>query len=158
MTNHRTMPLRHRVRNRVVILLNRLDLPVGPMHLLTVPGRRSGLPRTTPVTPVLVDGARYLVQAYPGADWVRNARAAGRGLLARGHRSQAVDLLEVPEAGRGAILREFPAQNPRGVGAFLRSGLVDSDSPEDFAAAAARCPVFRVVPRETTGPAMPPGS
>lgn len=139
--------LRHKVRNRLVILLHRAGLPVGPMQLLTVTGRRSGLPRTTPVAPVVVDGTRYIVQAYPNSDWVRNARAAGHGTLARGRRQQEVDLVEVPEEQRGRILREFPGQNPRGVGAFVRNGLVDSPSPESFAAAAPRCPVFRATPR-----------
>jgi deazaflavin-dependent oxidoreductase (nitroreductase family) len=147
MTVNRTISLRHKVRNRVVIFLNRVDLPVGPMHLLTVAGRKSGLPRTIPVTPVVVDGVRYIVQAYPNSDWVKNVRAAGHGLLTRGRRTQAVDLLEVPQEQRGPILREFPAQNPRGVGAFLRSGLVDSESADSFAAAAAGCPVFHAAPR-----------
>jgi len=142
-----TISLRHKVRNRVVILLNRVGLPVGPMHLLTVPGRKSGLPRITPVAPVVVDNTQYIVQAYPNSDWVKNARAAGHGSLTRGRRTREVDLLDVPKEQRGAILREFPAQNPRGVGAFLRSGLVESDSPDSFAAAAARCPVFRAAPR-----------
>jgi deazaflavin-dependent oxidoreductase (nitroreductase family) len=148
MTIHRTVSLRHRVRNRIVILLNRVDLPVGPMHLLTVPGRKSGLPRTTPVAPVVVDGQYYIVQAYPNSEWVKNARAAGHGLLTRGRHARAVDLVEVAEEQRGTILRDFPSQNPRGVGAFLRSGLVDSPSPDSFAAAASRCSVFRAVPQK----------
>jgi deazaflavin-dependent oxidoreductase (nitroreductase family) len=146
MTVNSAITPRHKVRNRVVIFLNRLDLPVGPIHLLTVPGRKTGLPRTTLVAPVVVDGIRYIVQAYPDSDWVKNVRAAGHGLLTRGRRTQEVDLLEVPEEQRGVILREFPAQNPRGAGAFIRSGLVDSESPDSFAAAASRCPVFRAVP------------
>jgi deazaflavin-dependent oxidoreductase (nitroreductase family) len=137
------------LRNRVVIYLNRLGLSVGPMHLLTAPGRNSGLPRTTPVSPVVVDGTYYIVQAYPNSDWVKNARAAGHGLLTRGRNARAVDLAEIVEEQRGAILREFPAQNPRGVSAFLRSGVVDGEYPNSFAAAAARCPVFSAKPRPT---------
>ncbi|MFE5401257.1 nitroreductase family deazaflavin-dependent oxidoreductase [Streptomyces sp. NPDC056580] len=147
MAARRSLPLRHRVRNKAVVLLHRLGLPFGPMHLLTVPGRRSGLPRTTPVAPVVVDGVRYVLQAYPRSDWVANARAAGHGVLARGRRAQRVDLVELPVEERGRVLREFPGQVPRGADAFVRNGLVESGSPEHFAAAAARCPVFRVVPR-----------
>ncbi|MEU1463078.1 nitroreductase family deazaflavin-dependent oxidoreductase [Streptomyces sp. NPDC005727] len=147
MAAQRSLPPRHRARNKVVILFHRLGLPFGPMHLLTVPGRRSGLPRTSPVAPVVVDGTRYIAQAYPRSDWVRNARAAGHGVLTRGRHSQEVDLVELPEEERGRVLREFPGQVPRGVAAFVRNGLVESGSPEHFAAAAARCPVFRVVPR-----------
>ena len=146
---HRSISVRHQVRNGVVILLHRLDLPIGPMQLLTVAGRRSGLPRTTPVAPVVVDGVRYIIQAYPNSDWVKNARASGRGLLTRGRRTQPVELVEVPESERSVILREFPSQNPMGVGAFVRNGLVSDNSPDGFAAAASRCPVFRVQPDMT---------
>ncbi len=144
----RALSLRHRLRNRVIVRLHRLGLPVGPMYLLTVPGRNSGLPRTTPVAPVVVQDVRYLLQAYPESDWVKNARAAGHGVLTRGWRTQAVDLVEVPVAQRGPILREFPRQNHRGVDAFLRNGLVASASSDSFAAAAPHCPVFRATPAD----------
>lgn len=151
MTARPGLPPRHRVRNRIVVLLHRAGLPTGPVQLLTVPGRSSGLPRTTPVAPLVVDGTHYIVEAYPHSDWVRNARAAGHGVLTRGRRRRAVDLVELPEAQRGAILREFPRQNRRGAAAFVRNGLVASDSPESFAAAAPRCPVFRATPRASGG-------
>ncbi|MFF1277496.1 nitroreductase family deazaflavin-dependent oxidoreductase [Streptomyces marokkonensis] len=150
-TPRRGLSVRHRARNRLVVFAHRVGLPFGPMHLLTVPGRRSGVPRTTPVAPVLIDGTRYLVQAYPGSDWARNARAAGHGLLTRGRHRERVDLVELPVDERAAVLRRFPRQNPRGTGAFLRNGLVASASPEHFAAAAPSCPVFRVVPRPGGG-------
>ncbi|MFE6165781.1 nitroreductase family deazaflavin-dependent oxidoreductase [Streptomyces sp. NPDC056486] len=147
MTAQSSISPRHKARNKVVVLFHRVGLPFGPMHLLTVPGRSSGLPRTTPVAPVVVDGTRYILQAYPNSDWVKNARAAGRGVLARGHRRRQVDLVELPVEERARVLREFPAQNPRGVGAFVRNGLVESASAEHFAAAAPHCPVFRATPR-----------
>jgi deazaflavin-dependent oxidoreductase (nitroreductase family) len=149
-TNHRRISRRQGIRNRLVILLNHVGLPIGPMHLLTVPGRKSGLPRTTPVAPVVVNGECYIIQAYPNSDWVKNARAAGRGLLTRGHHTRDVDLVEVAAEQRGTILREFPGQNTRGIGAFLRNGLVDSGSPDSFASAAASCPVFHAIPREAS--------
>jgi hypothetical protein len=102
------------------------------------------------VAPVVVNGGYYIIQAYPNSDWVKNARAAGRGLLSRGHHTREVDLVEVGADQRGTILREFPGQNPRGVGAFLRNGLVDSDSPDSFASAAASCPVFHAIPRDAS--------
>ena len=49
--------------------------------------------------------------------------------MTRGRHTQAVDIIEVPEAERARILREFPGQNPRGVEAFVKNGLVDSESP-----------------------------
>ncbi|MFG3520758.1 nitroreductase/quinone reductase family protein [Nocardia nova] len=142
---HRSPSLRN-VRNRIVVTAHRIGLPFGPIHLLTVAGRSTGIPRTTPVAPIQLDGDRYLVQAYPNAEWVENARAAGRGVLARGRKSRIVNLIEVPEPQRQPVLRAFPVQNPRGAQAFVRNGLVESGSPDSFADAAGRCAVFRIEP------------
>jgi hypothetical protein len=54
--------------NRVVRALTRLGLPLGTIHVLTVPGRRTGEPRPTPVSPLTVDGRRYVVAALPQGD------------------------------------------------------------------------------------------
>ncbi|EUA15036.1 hypothetical protein I546_0776 [Mycobacterium kansasii 732] len=71
--------------NRVMMTVSRLGLAAGAEDpaVLTVPGRKSGIPRSTPVTPMVVDGARYVVAGFPGADWVENVRAAGEVTLTR---------------------------------------------------------------------------
>jgi deazaflavin-dependent oxidoreductase (nitroreductase family) len=140
--------LRRRVRNHVIILLHRIGLPAGPTQLLTVAGRTTGLARTTPVAPVTIDGVLYIVQAYPGSDWVKNVRVAGSGVLTRGRHRRSVVLTEIPRQQRGPILREFPRQNPRGSRAFLRNGLVRVASPDSFEAAAPLCPLFRATPAQ----------
>lgn len=58
----------------------------GPafIQLLTVAGRTSGLPRTTPVVPVQVDDDVWLVSPFGDVDWVRNLRANGELQLHRG--------------------------------------------------------------------------
>ena len=56
---YRLSPGRRAV-NRVVRLLIRLGLMPGPTYLLTVPGRRTGRPLSTPVTLVEDAGARWL--------------------------------------------------------------------------------------------------
>ena len=53
----------------------------GPNMLLTVRGRKSGLPRTFPVGVVEVDGRRWIMGAYGDVDWTRNLRPAGSGQL-----------------------------------------------------------------------------
>lgn len=133
--------------NKVLVALGRIGVVAGPVRTLTVPGRVSGTPRTTPVTPITVDGRRYVTAALPGADWVRNTRAAGRGELARGRRSEAVALTEVHDpALKEAVMRAFPAQAPGGVPFFVRLGLVQRADPDQFAAAAPRVVVFEVRP------------
>jgi deazaflavin-dependent oxidoreductase (nitroreductase family) len=113
--------------------------------VLTVPGRRSGRPRATPVSPLVVDGRRYVIAALPQADWARNARAAGHGELAsRGHR-RAVALIEVTDAGvRRAVVRAFPTEVPHGVPFFVQLGLVHGPDPDEFEAAADRVAVFEL--------------
>jgi deazaflavin-dependent oxidoreductase (nitroreductase family) len=134
-----------RIANRVIIFLQRrLGLSLGTMHLLTVPGRRTGRPRTTPVSPLTVNGHRYVIGGYAKGDWVRNARAAGAGELARGRRRERVRLVELPEAERAPVLRAFPTQVPHGVPMFVKTGVVDAPTPDGFAAAAPRVAVFRL--------------
>ncbi len=54
------------------------------MRLLRVRGRKTGLPRTTPVSLIEHEGRRWLVAPYGEVGWVRNARAAGEAELLRG--------------------------------------------------------------------------
>ena len=46
------------VANPVIVALQRIGLVIGTMRLLSVPGRKSGRLRTTPVSPLTVDGRR----------------------------------------------------------------------------------------------------
>ena len=101
--------------NRLIVALQRRGLAVGSMRLLSVPGRRSGRLRTTPVSPLWVNGRRYIVAGLEGADWVKNARAAGWGVLARGREEERVGLVELPVGERAVVLREFPDKVPGGV-------------------------------------------
>jgi deazaflavin-dependent oxidoreductase (nitroreductase family) len=132
--------------NRFVIPLLRLGLPIGPMYLLTVPGRRSGVPRTTPVATFEYEGKRYVMQAIPGAQWVANARAAGGGILGRGRRRPRVSLVEVPVEERRPMLAHAGSIAPSNLRRqFVETGLVESPpTPDSFAAAAPTIAVFRV--------------
>jgi F420H(2)-dependent quinone reductase len=132
-----------RVANPVIVALQRLGLIIGTMRLLSVPGRKSCKLRTTPVSPLSVDGRRYLVAGHEGSDWVKNVREAGWGILARGRKEERVALVELPVEDRGPILRRFPREVPHGV-QFFRHLYGVSGEPEEFAALAPRCPVFRV--------------
>ncbi len=116
---------------------------MGPMRLLSVPGRKSGRLRTTPVSPLTVAGERYVVAVFDDTDWVRNARAAGWGILARGRKRERVTLSELPVEERAPVLREVPREVPQSA-RFLREGYGIRDEPEAYAALAPRCPVFRI--------------
>jgi len=128
--------------NRLVMALNRMGLVVGTQHILSIPGRKTGKMRSTPVSLLTVDGRRYIVTGFD-TNWVKNARASGWGILSRGRKKERVVLVELPVEERPPILREFPRQVPGGVQYFERILGLPND-PEAFAAAASRCPVFRV--------------
>lgn len=133
--------------NRVAIAIQRLGLSLGPVRVLSVPGRVSGALRSTPVTPLTVDGHRYIIGGVPDADWVKNARAAEWGILARGRKRERVTLIELPVEERPPILRAFPQLVPRGVGFFRQLYDLPNDPaalPEAFAALAPQCSVFRI--------------
>lgn len=132
--------------NRVIVALQRLGIAFFTFHLITVPGRRTGRPRTTPVSPIVVDGRRYLV-SFGQTEWVRNARVAGSGVLSRGRRRQPVRLTELGLSERVPILRAFPVLVPQGVQFFVRTGAVKPPADADaFAAAAPGLAVFLVEP------------
>jgi deazaflavin-dependent oxidoreductase (nitroreductase family) len=129
--------------NKAMIGLSRLGVTFGPV-VLTVPGRKSGQPRSTPVTPMTVDGREYIVGGLPGSDWAANARAAGEGTLQRGRRTERVRLVEMSTEEARPLLRAFPVEVPTGVGFIKNAGLVTGPNPDEFEALAGRCPVFRL--------------
>lgn len=133
--------------NRLIVALQRRGLALGTVRVLSVPGRKSGELRTTPVSPLVVCGRRYVVGGSAQADWVKNARAAGRGVLAHGREEERVRLVELPVEERAPVLREFPEKVPGGIPFFRRMYELPNEGealPEAFAALAPRCAVFRL--------------
>ena len=61
---------------------------MGPDVLLTVRGRKSGLPRTTPVTICEYGLRRGFISPFGETQWVRNLRAAGRASVRLGSRRE----------------------------------------------------------------------
>jgi deazaflavin-dependent oxidoreductase (nitroreductase family) len=139
---YRLTPAR-RAANRVVRLLLKLGLMPGPTYLLTVPGRRTGRPLSTPVTLVEEGGQRWLVAPYGEVPWVRNARAAGQVTLTRGGRAEIVSLRALSEAEAAPVLRRYVTRVPITRPYFD----VTPDSPlVAFESEAARHPVFALTP------------
>jgi deazaflavin-dependent oxidoreductase (nitroreductase family) len=134
--------------NKVFIQMSRLGLNFGGESpvVLTVPGRKSGTPRSTPITPMTVDGKRYVVGGFPGADWVQNVRAAGEVTLTRGRQNERVRMVELSPDQAKPLLRVYPSHVPTGVGFMKRAGLVEEGRPEEFEKLAGRCAVFRFDP------------
>lgn len=136
---YRLSPIR-RLVNLVVRPLTRTRLAPPHTYLLTVPGRRTGEPRSTPVT-LIEDGERWLVAPYGEVGWVKNARAAGEVTLSRGGRSERLRIEEATPEQAAPVLKRY-----LGMAAVVRPFFdAKRDSPlEAFAAEADRHPVFRL--------------
>jgi deazaflavin-dependent oxidoreductase (nitroreductase family) len=110
-----------------------------PMYLLTVRGRKSGLPRTVPVAIMRRNGKRYVGSPYGIVDWVRNLRAAQEATLTRGRRTETVNATELPIEEAALLLREEARDgNP-----FTRYfGITRDSSLEEFEQAVVSHPLF----------------
>ena len=75
--------------NPVTRFLLRAGVPLGFNGLITIRGRKSGLPRTTPVAIIDVGGRRWIWSPWGEVNWVRNLRAAGHATISvRGHEEE----------------------------------------------------------------------
>lgn len=134
-----------RLFNAVVRWLTRHGVSLMGSRVLTVRGRRSGQPRSTPVNVLPLDGERYLVAPRGVTEWVRNARVAGEVELRVGRRVERVALVEIPVAQRPAVLRVYLSRWGWEVGRFV-DGLTKDSTDAELAAAAPGFPVFRIEP------------
>src|SRR5829696_5475821 len=122
-------------------------VPMGPDFLLTVSGRRTGLPRTTPVTVCENDGRRGLISPFGETHWVRNLRAAGRATISTGRRHEEVVAVELRSEEATAFIRDIVgphARRSRFGEWFVRTiDGIDIDHPEE---AVIGRPVFEIHP------------
>src|SRR5947199_8344486 len=70
---------------------------MGPNALITIRGRKSGIPRTTPVALVEIDGRRWVIAPFGDVIWVSNMRADGQATLSVGDRGDEVNATEVTD-------------------------------------------------------------
>jgi deazaflavin-dependent oxidoreductase (nitroreductase family) len=124
--------------NALIKLLTRVGLAGRHTYVLTVRGRKTGRPHSTPVT-LIEDGDRWLVAPYGEVGWVRNVRAAGQVELSRKGRSEMLYVEEVRPEEAARVLREYFTVTP--------------DTPlKDFQTEAARHPVFRLTAERPEAP------
>jgi len=133
-----------RALNALVRPLARLGLTGPRTHLLTVPGRKSGKPWSTPVSIVEEGGQRWLVAPYGERNWVKNARAAGWVELRRGRRDERLAVEELSPEDAVPVLRRYYEL------AYVTRPFFDvtlSSSDEEWLAEAPRHPVFSLKAR-----------
>ena len=150
-----------RLVNPLTRRLMSAGIPTGSRNiLLTVRGRRSGTPRTTPLGMLELDGRRFVQASYSEDGWVQNLRAAGEATITDRGRRIAVQTEELAPDRAAVILRR--ALEPYHRSRLLRALLgprarppvavlrwcrirVD-DTPEEYLAEARRHPLFELRP------------
>jgi deazaflavin-dependent oxidoreductase (nitroreductase family) len=132
-----------RLVNLVFAAMTRRGLGKDYRHLLTVRGRKTGEPRTTPVDVMREDDRRWLVAAYGVTNWVHNARAAGEVTISRGRHRETVRVTELTPEESVPVLRQYLREVPVTRAYF---DVTPDSADEQFAAEASRHPVFALIP------------
>jgi deazaflavin-dependent oxidoreductase (nitroreductase family) len=133
--------------NAIAKPLLALGVPLGPDILLTVRGRKSGLPRTTPVTICDYKGRRGVISPFGDSNWARNLRATRRATIRFGSKREEVEALELGHDEAARFIREviapIAAQSRLGDWFVRNVDKIDLDDPEETAR---RMPVFEIFP------------
>jgi len=133
--------------NPVLKFLLAHGVPLGVNGLVTIRGRKSGLPRTTPLAILSVSGRRWVWAPWGEVDWVRNLRAAGHATITVRQQTEEVRAAELDATQRVAFFRDvlapFARSIPFGV-QFIR--VVDGVDLKDPVEAAEGRRVFELHP------------
>jgi deazaflavin-dependent oxidoreductase (nitroreductase family) len=128
-------------------LLLAAGVPLGYNRLVTIRGRKSGLPRTTPIAVIETSGRRWIWAPWGEVHWVRNLRASGHATITRQGRNEEVSATELDSEQRLAFFRDilgpFARSIPFGV-SFVR--IVDGVDLNDPVEAAEGRRVFELHP------------
>lgn len=141
------VPRRVSLFNPLARFLLAARIPLGFNGLITIRGRKSGQPRTTPVAIIEVSGRRWVWAPWGEVHWVLNLRAAGLATITvRGH-TEEVRATELDPSERVGFFREIlgplARRIPFGVSFIRIADGVDVDHPLE--AAEGRC-VFELHP------------
>ncbi|MGI9146445.1 MAG: nitroreductase family deazaflavin-dependent oxidoreductase [Chloroflexota bacterium] len=121
-----------------------LGISFNGSALITVPGRRTGRPRSTPITMVDFNGRRYVQSPFGSVDWVRNLRAAGKATLSWGRRRETVSVTELSPAQAAPVIKSMLGHAPRMIRDYF--DVTPESSLEDFVRDAPKRAVFLVNP------------
>jgi deazaflavin-dependent oxidoreductase (nitroreductase family) len=134
--------------NPIARFLLSVGMPMGFNGLITIRGRKSGLPRTTPVAIIEVSGRRWVWAPWGDVQWVRNLRAAGSATITVRRRKMDVRATELDPGQRVAFFRDIfgplVRDIPLGVWFIRLVDGVDVNRPEE---AAEGRRVFELLPR-----------
>jgi deazaflavin-dependent oxidoreductase (nitroreductase family) len=133
--------------NPIAKTLLGLGVPLGYNALLTIRGRKTGQPRSTPIAIIDLSGRRWVWAPWGEVHWVQNLRAAGRATITVRGRDEDVNARELDDAERldffRNVLRPVTHGMPFGV-QFIK--LVDRVDVDDPVGSAEGRPVFELLP------------
>lgn len=132
--------------NAAVGRLVRLGAAPRDCQELLVAGRTSGRVTARPVNVLRIDDARFLLSPRGRTQWVRNVRAGSAVSLRRGRRTEAVALVEVDDAGKPDLIRDYLRKWGWQVSGLV-GGLTADSSDDEILAAAPGLPMFEVQAR-----------
>lgn len=133
--------------NTIAKSLLTAGVPMGFNRLVTIRGRKSGLPRTTPVAIIEVSGRRWVWAPWGEVQWVRNLRAAGRATITVRRRTEEVTAIELDPTERVGYFRDILGPLARSIPfgvRFIR--IADGVDLNDPVKAAEGRPVFELHP------------
>jgi len=123
-------------------------VPLGFNGLITIRGRTSGLPRTTPIAIINVSGRRWVWAPWGGSQWVRNLRAAGDATITVRGRKEEVRATELDATERVGFFRDVlgPVARAMRFGVWFIRTFDRTDLADPVKAAEGRA-VFELHPR-----------
>ena len=147
MTHQLRPPRGINVLNAIARPLLAAGMPMGFNGLVTIRGRKSGQPRTTPVAIIESGGRRWVWAPWGEVNWVQNLRAAGRATIEVRRQTEDVTATELDPAQRLEffcdVLRPVAKRMPGGMWFIRTVDGVDLDRPQE---AAENRPVFELHP------------
>jgi deazaflavin-dependent oxidoreductase (nitroreductase family) len=123
--------------NAVTRPLLKLGMPMAFNGLITVPGRKTGQPRTTPVAVLNIDDRRWVWAPWGEVDWVKNLRAAGQATVTLRREQQEMQARELSLEERKGFFRDvltpFSKRVPGGYWFFRFADGIDLHHPDQIA-------------------------
>ena len=112
-------------------IINRLAMATGVVHseTLTVIKRASKQLQTIPVTPLEVDGVKYLVSTRGESQWVKNMRADPNVALTTKYGTTKYVATEIPVENRQPIIEAYKVKAGKVVEGYFRKLPDPADHP-----------------------------
>ena len=110
-----SVPLSVSLISPVLKFLIAAGVPFGYNGLITIRGRKSGLPRTAAVAIIDVSGRRWVWAPWGDVHWVLNLRAAGGATITVRRRKEEVTATELDPDERVGFFRDVLGPVARGI-------------------------------------------